>query len=166
MATFISLSLQTGRHFPAPKEGVISQVQRLERNNFSRRECLNFDAELKKCNSEFVVVLDQDDVRASGPALTAYMIFVHSNPGKSVWLHKVCVLEQFRRQKIAFNFLRAMADRYKGRGCSKIQLWVDEHNLPARGLYERVGFQHINKVENYYAPGRTGIQMTLDLLSP
>ena len=115
---------------------------------------------------ELVAVLDENDTPASGPVLTAYLVFVHSSPGRLVWLHKICVLEQFRRQKIALMLLRAMVDRCQGRGCSKVKLWVDQQNLPARGLYERVGFQQVNKVENYYASGRTGIQMALDLLSP
>ena len=163
MATFTPLSLQTGKYFPASKQAVLAQVQRAEKKNFPRHESFDFESELRKRNVELVAVLNED---TSGPILIAYLIFVHAKPGNFVWLHKICVLEQFRRQNTASTMLKTMAERYKGRGCSKIQLWVDEQNLPARGLYEGAGFQDVNKVEDYYTPGRTGIRMALHLLSP
>ena len=160
MATFTPLSLQ-GKHFPASRQSVLPQVQRAERRNFPRHESFDFESELKKCNVELVAVLDENAV---GPTLIAYLVFVHAKPGKFVRLHKICVLGHFRRQKTATTMLNIMAERYKGRGCSKIQLWVDEHNLPARGLYEGAGFQELNRAKDYYSPGRTGIQMALNLL--
>ena len=55
--------------------------------------------------------------------------------------------------------LETQAERLKKQGCTKIQLWVDEGNLPARRLYRVLGFEEMSRVNDYYAVGRTGIQM-------
>ena len=166
MATIITLSLQTGKHLPVSKQAVLSQVERAEKKNFARHEAFDFHLELKKRSVDLVINLKDDGISpGETPMVAAYSVFVHSKPGNSVMLHKICVLDDFRRQGIATKILVAQTQKYTNRGCSKIQLWVDEQNMPARSLYESAGFQEMNKVENYYAPGRTGLQMSLDLIS-
>ncbi len=166
MATILTMSLQTGKHLCVSKQAVLPQVERAEKKNFARHEAFNFHLELKKRNVDLVIILKDDGIPPrETPMVAAYSVFVHSKPGNFVMLHKICVLDDFRRQGIAKKILATQAEKYTNRGCSKIQLWVDEQNMPARSLYESVGFQKMNKVDNYYAPGRTGIQMSLDLIS-
>ena len=166
MATITIISLQTGKQLPVSKQAVLPQVERAERKNFARHEAFDFQLELKKRNVDLVIVLKDDDITPREiPIVAAYSVFVHSKPRNCVMLHKICVLEDFRRQGVAKKILATQNQKYASRGCSKIQLWVDEQNKSARSLYESAGFQVINKVENYYAPGRTGLQMSLDLMS-
>ena len=166
MATIITLSLQTGKHLSVSKEALLPQLERAEKKNFARHEAFDFHLELKKRNVDLVMVLKDDgNLPRESPIVAAYSVFVHSKPGNFVMLHKICVLDDFRRQGIATRILATQTEKYTSRGCSKIQLWVDEQNMPARSLYKSAGFQEMNKVENYYAPGRTGLQMSLDLIS-
>ncbi|KAL9138545.1 MAG: hypothetical protein Q9175_000227 [Cornicularia normoerica] len=107
---------------------------------------MDFSTELRKRNTDLVVVVD--DAGASTPAmpkLVAYMIFVHLKAGKAVLLHKICVLEDYRRRGIAKIVLEIQAERLKKQGCSKIQLWVDEGNVPARRLYKVLGLEELGK---------------------
>lgn len=166
MATITTMSLQTGKHLPVSKQAVLPQVERAEKKNFARHEAFDFHLELKKRNVDLVIMLKGDSISLrETPMVAAYSVFVHSKPGNFVNLHKICVLDDFRRQGIAKKILTTQTQKYKNRGCSKIQLWVDEQNMPARSLYESAGFQETNKVDDYYAPGRTGLQMSLDLIS-
>lgn len=165
MATITTMSLRTGKHLPVSKQAVLPQVERAERKNFPRHEAFDFPLELKKRNLDLVVLLKDDDILPrETPKVAAYAVFVHSKPGNFVMLHKICVLDDFRRQGIAKKILANQIQKYTSCGCSKIQLWVDEQNMPARSLYESAGFQETNRVGNYYAPGRTGLQMSLNLI--
>ena len=165
MATITTMSLRTGKHLPLSKHAVLPQVERAEKKNFARHEAFDFHLELRKRNVDLVIILKDDGIQPKETlVVVAYSVFVHSKPGNFVMLHKICVLEDFRRQGVATKILATQMEKYTSRGCSKIQLWVDEQNMPARSLYESAGFKGLNRVENYYAPGRTGLQMALELL--
>lgn len=162
MATIRTLSLQTGKQVPVSRNAILPQVERAEKKNFARHEAFDFHLELKKRNVDLVIILKDDGIAPKEPPMmAAYAVFVHSKLGNFVMLHKICVLQEFRRQGLATKILATQVERHTSRGCSKIQLWVDEQNLPARSLYESAGFEETNKVENYYAPGRTGLQMSM-----
>lgn len=166
MATIMTISLRTGKPLPVPRQAVLPQVERAEKKNFARHEAFDFHLELKKRNLDLVIILKDDGVLPmETPRVAAYAVFVHCKPGNSAILHKICVVDDFRRHGIATKILATQIEKYTSRGCSKIQLWVDEQNMPARSLYERAGFHETNKVEKYYAPGRTGLQMSLELSS-
>ena len=163
MATIRTLSSQTGKQVPVSRHAILPQVERAEKKNFARHEAFDFHLELKKRNVELVIILKDDGILPrETPMVAAYAVFVHSKLGNLVMLHKICVLQEFRRQGLAKNILATQARKYTSRGCCKIQLWVDEQNTPARSLYESAGFEETKKVENYYAPGRTALQMSLD----
>ncbi len=166
MATILMYSLQTGKAIQLSRQNMLLQVERAEKKNFARHEAIDFGSELKKHNTVLVVVFDSANIPTQGsPALAAYVVFVHSKPGNVVTLHKICVLVGFRRQGVARKILASQMERLKKQGSSKMNLWVAEQNVPARQLYERFGFEEVNKVQDYYAPGRTGIHMALGLES-
>lgn len=160
MANVIVYSLHTGEKLQVAKDELIPQVQHIEKKTFPRREALDFSSELQKRNMDLAIMLDDAGVLISArPKLVAYMVFVHLKAGNAVLLHKVCVLEDYRRRGIARIALETQAERLKKQGCTKIQLWVDEGNMPARSLYKILGLDEVRRVNDYYAVGRTGIQM-------
>jgi [ribosomal protein S18]-alanine N-acetyltransferase len=55
--------------------------------------------------------------------------------------------------------LRSLA----GLGARAIFLEVDEHNAPARRLYERAGFRETGRRQGYYAGGATALVLRRDL---
>jgi len=70
-------------------------------------------------------------------------------------------LEELRSQGAETRLLKSQVERLKKHGRSKIQLWVNESNMPARRLYKSLDFEEANKVQDYYAPGRPGIAVRL-----
>lgn len=160
MANVIIKSLHTGENLRVAKDELIHQAQHVEKKTFPRREAMDFSIELQKRNMDLVIVIDDASVCAPArPKLVAYMVFVHLKAGNAVLLHKICVSEDYRRRGIASAILETQAERLKKQGCTKIQLWVDEGNVSARQLYKVLGLAEVSKLNDYYAVGRTGIQM-------
>ena len=160
MAPCTLLSLDLKRELNVSKVAVLQEVKHAEKKTFPRSEAFDFDVELKKRNAELIVVLD--DTGTSGSfALAAYLVYIHTP--KLALLHKLCVLEKYRRQGLARNILDFQRQKLATRGCAKIQLWVDERRLPARALYSGNGFDEVGRVENYYGPGRTALNLVLSL---
>ncbi len=164
MANVIIKSLHTGKNLQVAKSEFIQQVQHVEKKTFPRRDALDFSTEIQKRNMDLVIIVDDAGVfTPARPELVAYMVFVHLKAGNAVLLHKICVGSEYRRRGIARLVLEVQAERLKKQGCNKIQLWVDEANVPARHLYKGLGLEEVSKVNDYYAVGRTGIQMIWSL---
>lgn len=160
MANVIINSLHAGESLRIAKTDLVHQVQHVEKKNFSRREVLDFNTELQKRNMDLVIIVDDAGISLPArPKVVAYIVFAHLKAGNAVLLHKICVDDGYRRRGIARTVLEVQAERLNKRGCTKIQLWVDEGNVPARGLYNALGLEEVSKVDDYYAAGRNGIQM-------
>ncbi|MCJ1243469.1 hypothetical protein MMC30_000666 [Trapelia coarctata] len=137
---------------------LLDQVKRTERRTFPRDEAMDFDLELKKRNTELIVVLEeQESTEDHENNLAGYLVYARLH-GIAL-LHKVCVLEGHQRQGIAHRMLSRLKDKLQGQGCERLQLWVDEARMPSRALYESMGFKISDRARDYYGPGRTGIKM-------
>ena len=160
MATISVLSLPSWSQLSAYSTDIIAQVKRAERKTFPRSEALDFDTELFKRNVELMAVVE-DAPAPRQLSLVAYLVItrIHS----MALLHKLCVLERYRRRGIASQIMRFQCERLTTSGCIKVQLWVDEQREGAQSLYYQVGFEEVERVNNYYGPGRTGIKMVRSL---
>ena len=164
MANVIIQSLTSDKNLRVAKDDLIHQIQHVEKKTFPRREALDFSTEIQKRNTDLVVIVDDAGIfTPAKPKVAAYMVFVHLKAGNAVLLHKICVDSEYRRRGIARIVLEAQTQRLKKQGCTRIQLWVDEGNVPARGLYKNLGLQEVSTVKDYYATGRNGIQMLWQL---
>lgn len=141
---------------------ILARISRVEKKTFPTNEAFGFDEELwrKKPNTR---VLYGTHAPADGapPDLAAYAVYVRQK-GMAL-LHKVCVVEAYRRQGVGQQLMSYIHERLRKEGCQYIQLWVDGAREPARALYRRCGFEEREVIPDYYAPGRTGIRMVLDL---
>jgi ribosomal protein S18 acetylase RimI-like enzyme len=142
---------------------LLTQVKRAEKKTFSRDEAMDFDMELKKRNTELIVVLEKNESLHVHEIVSAYLLYARLH-GVAL-LHKVCTLEGYQRQGIARRMLSRLKNNLQSQGCEKLQLWVDESRTPARSLYESLDFRITDRARDYYGPGRTGIKMVLDLNS-
>ncbi len=98
MAAISILSLDSWSQRSVSRTGLLEQVKRAERRRFPRNEALDFDAELSKRNVHLTIVAE--DVTAPGPAgLVAYLVLTRTK--STAIVHKLCVLEQYRRRGIA-----------------------------------------------------------------
>lgn len=144
-----------------PQKLMLNWVMHAEKKLFPRNEIFDFDSELKKRNTDLMIILDET-LLPNPVALIAYL--VNGSYRKTALLHKVCVLEKHRRHGVARKMLQLQIKKLESRGYGVMKLWVDEKREPARSLYTEMGFKEVDRVEDYYAPGRTGIQMALSLL--
>ncbi|MCJ1229109.1 hypothetical protein MMC12_005774 [Toensbergia leucococca] len=160
VASVHCVSLHTEKPLALAHASLLAQVKFTEKKTFPRNEALDFDIELYKRNTKLVIVLDDKDQHAA-PPLAAYMVYTRSH--RTILLHKLCVLEKYRRQGVARRLLKCLRRVSDEEGCESIQLWVDEARKPATCLYAAVGFEEKARVNNYYAQGRNGIKMTFDL---
>lgn len=165
MATIGCMSLETGTTIKTTRQDVIQQIEQAEKKSFARHEVFDFTNELKKRNVELVVIVSDASGADNRPTLAAYLVLAFLKPGNTVMMQKICVCERFRRQGIARTLINAQVERLRRHGTSRVQLWVDGGNLPAMRLYDSIGFKEVTRVEDYYAVGRTGVQMSLSLLS-
>lgn len=157
----LSLDLHTQVSPTPPKTEIIAWVKHAERRNFPRNEAFDFDMELKKRNVELTVILDER-LFPNSKAVIAYLVFTRNQ--KIALLHKIWVMEEHRRQGIARRILSWQIEKLRSRNCERVLLWVDEMRTPARCLYAGLGFKSSDRLEHYYAPGRDGIRMTLQLM--
>lgn len=63
---------------------------------------------------------------------------------------RICVLEEFRRKKIASSLIEYMFKDIKVKGVNFITLEVRKSNLAAIKFYEKYGFNLITTKEQYY----------------
>ncbi|KAL1985116.1 hypothetical protein VTN96DRAFT_8245 [Rasamsonia emersonii] len=143
---------------------ILARIARVEKKTFPSNEAFDFSADLwrKKPNTRVIYAMDTPSSPAGAPStLVAYAVYVRQKG--AALLHKVCVTEPHRRRGIGKRLLEYIQQRLQKEGCQYIQLWVDRDRHPARALYARCGFEEREQVADYYAPGRTGIRMVLNL---
>lgn len=143
--------------------GILSQISRVEKKTFPAKEAFSFGEELwrKKPNTRVLYATKAPNDPHS--PVIGYAVYVRQK-GIAL-LHKVCVTESHRRQGVGQKLIAYIQHRLRKEGCQYIQLWVDKAREPARSLYIRNGFEEREEVADYYAPGRAGIRMILDLSS-
>ncbi len=165
MATVTYLSFQSGKIIKVSGQDVLHQIERTEKKTFARLEAFAFSTELKKRNHELIVIADDVVTHECKVALVAYMVIAHAKNTNMVHLHKICVQKGFRRQGVGARLLIAYIEKLKKQGAVQIQLWFDESNTPARLLYEKVGFEEVRRLDNYYASSRVGMRIALPTCS-
>lgn len=92
MATISIISLHAHEKLEVSRQNMMLQLERAERKNFTRNVTFDFRLELKKRNTVLILVFDDAKKATPGsPALAAYAVFVHSQPGNVVTVHRICV---------------------------------------------------------------------------
>ncbi|KAE8147248.1 acetyltransferase, GNAT family [Aspergillus avenaceus] len=140
---------------------ILNQISRVEKKTFPANEAFSFCEELwrKKPNTKVLYATSAaSDIRSP---LVAYAVYVRQK-GIAL-LHKICVAESYRQQGAGKQLMSYIKQRLQREGCQCIQLWVDKARIAARGLYIKFGFEEREEIANYYAPGRTGIKMILNI---
>lgn len=161
MASFICYSLDFTPHGSnAIPHDSIDQVKRIEKRTFPKNEAMDFDAELKKSNTELVLIIADADDDHQAPVV-GYMLSAR-NHGVTL-LHKICVVEGYQRRGLAKTMIRKLVTRVESQGCERIQLWVDFQNAAAISLYASLGFKDYDRSRDYYGPNRHGLQMIQEL---
>lgn len=75
-------------------------------------------------------------------------------------LNRIAVSPNFRRRQAGVSLLRALFAFCGEHGLTRLMLEVRESNLPARRLYESLGFVTLGERKNFYQnPPETGVIM-------
>ena len=160
MANVTMLSLDRYESLKCSQQNILDQIKHVERKTFPRNEVFDFDLELRKRNTELIAIVD-DHGPSSIPILAAYAVYTHTQ--KVTMLHKLCVVESFRRRGIAKGMLLFQHQKFVLRGRSNVQLWVDKERTPARQLYSNIGFVEVGRLEGYYSANRAAVRLVLEL---
>ncbi|KAH9881325.1 hypothetical protein IAQ61_000048 [Plenodomus lingam] len=139
------------------RASVAEKVAKLERKVFPAIEHFNYDVELKKKNTSLIVAFRHDD------PINVVAYLVYQRIKRLVWLHKLCVVEQERERGLGKHLVLALRAQMEQSGCQSIHLWVDESRKPARALYTACQFQQAEYRAAYYAEGRSGLRLVLEL---
>lgn len=142
-------------------DDLLRALKRIERKVFPAGEVFNFELELKKQNTSLICATE---AKAGTSEIVGYLVSTRTK--RIAFLHKICVQVGHRRKGIAKQMISALEKELTARNCESLYLWVDEARKPARSLYGSRGFQEVDRVDNYYSPGRTGVKMVLQLDSP
>lgn len=65
-------------------------------------------------------------------------------------IRKICIANEYRRNGYGFVFLEFLQKKAREFGASSLTLEVRSKNMPARGLYEKVGFVSEGIRKKYY----------------
>lgn len=139
------------------REGLVDKVTKIERKTFPSSEAFDFKSELKKKNTTMLLVFSNSDPTA----VVGYLVFLRMK--RLALLHKICVVQSMRGKGIGKRLVCSLREMLEKGGCQTIQLWVDEVRQPARALYQACGFEQMDRCEDYYGPGRTGLKMQLSI---
>lgn len=144
--------------YPAKdRDGLLEKVMKIERKTFPSSEAFDFKTELKKKNTTMLLVFNESDPTT----VVGYLVFLRMK--RVALLHKICVVQPMRGNGIGGMLVRTLIEMLQKGGCQIIQLWVDEAREPARALYQGCGFEQVDRCEDYYGPGRTGLKMQLSI---
>lgn len=66
------------------------------------------------------------------------------------YIYNVAVHKEYRRQQIAYHMLCFLMESAKERGIRRLSLEVRKSNIPAKSLYERLGFIEAGIRKNFY----------------
>jgi GNAT superfamily N-acetyltransferase len=105
-----------------------------------------------------LIFLAYDDQKPVGIA-TCFLGFSTFAARPLINVHDLAVLPGYRGTGVGRALLDAVQQRARERGCAKLTLEVQEHNLRARRVYEAAGFSHALYVESsggalFYAKSR------------
>lgn len=99
------------------------------------------------------IALDSAEIRQEGErAFWKYGECMLRRFDKAVYCYGVLTYERFQRQGFGLRFLAALFARLADEGACEVLLEVSSENLAAVGLYEKLGFQTVERIQYYYLP--------------
>jgi ribosomal-protein-alanine N-acetyltransferase len=69
----------------------------------------------------------------------------------------IAVENNWMRKRVGFTLLQMLIIKLKSKRINEIILEVEKNNIPAKTLYEKVGFKLIKEIKNYYLNGEDAL---------
>ena len=140
---------------------LLAAVKQAEKRTFPPNEAFDFDAEMKKRTTNVYGVHCRSAGSDGRIELCGYAVYVRSKLATRI--HKVCVLEGYRRQGVGRWMMERLLEELVKASAASVDLWVDTSRIPARQLYACCGFHEMDTVRGYYSPTRDAVRMELRL---
>jgi ribosomal protein S18 acetylase RimI-like enzyme len=94
---------------------------------------------IEQRDTEYLLGAPHDDAPPAAVAQLRYRFSVWT-ASEDCWLEDLFVSEEARGSGLGRAMVEAAIERATARGCRRIELDVDDGNVSARGLYEKLGF--------------------------
>ena len=101
-----------------------------------------------------LVVLESDSSQ-----VIAFSLWSLSHLDELAHLLKIIVIPEWRGKSLGVSLLQLSLNYFGGKGLTSFYLEVEEGNVSARQVYEKLGFEILHKARNYYGSGRNGVKM-------
>ena len=98
--------------------------------------------------SDFFLVAESQEGDIAGHTLGAL-----PSGSQSAWILNVVVHPSHRQKGLGRKLTVSLLERLLRRGAREVWLSVETDNRPAISLYEKLGFRHVDVVEEYFGPG-------------
>lgn len=97
-------------------------------------------------SSYFLYVNDEGNVFGGGGCIRKFNPKVKK---METWIAGIYVLEMFRGQKYGTKLMLALLETCAQKGYEKVYLYVDDCNVSARRLYDKLGFLVVGTYKHY-----------------
>ncbi|QHI68658.1 GNAT family N-acetyltransferase [Tichowtungia aerotolerans] len=97
-------------------------------------------------------------VSHEGRRLVAGAMILHHH-ARSIRIYSLAVLPAFRGSGAGRRLVRRAVLVARRNGCRAVTLEADRRNRVLTGWYERLGFEIVRVLKDYYSPGRHAVRM-------
>lgn len=94
--------------------------------------------------------------------LIGFSLFEISFVDSFAHLFKILINPNIRQKGLGFELLNESLEALRNRGVKSFFLEVEDQNISAIKLYEKLGFKIIHKKAHFYSNGATALIMTLE----
>jgi Acetyltransferases len=154
----------------AKKENVVSiedsmlpEIIRIQSEGFEDNSHNGIKRYSKRMRKIFYVVKSRDLVVGYCIYYMKPAVSIKGFKKKSV-IYSISIDKSFRRKGYGEKLLKESIKEMKLNGVSSVILYVNTKNLPARKLYEKVGFKKTAKIKDICGPNETCYEMELKII--
>ncbi len=133
----------------------LDKICEIEKSSFPEPFSDHYLAYLGKLYSETFLVAESN-YRAIG-----YIVAKPDLPRAHIL--SIAIEKSWRRKRVGLILLRLLIIKLKSKKIKEIALEVGKNNIPAKALYERIGFKQIKEIKNYYPNGEDALAYHLSI---
>ncbi|MFM6927968.1 MAG: GNAT family N-acetyltransferase [Bdellovibrio sp.] len=109
-------------------------------------------------SSVFLDVLETEGV------LRGFVGYLYDPDGNYVDIWNLAIAPEYRRSGYGFALIKHLQSKALSLKVHEICLKVSEQNTSAIKLYEKLGFETVERIENYYSAAEAAFRLTLKLI--
>ena len=140
----------------------LKHVLSIYKDNFNTENTTQLD-KYSKIFRDLLYVMENEDGVVGYCGYYIKPVFSNRRLKVKSIIYSFAIDKKYRRKKYGEKLLIESIKEMKLNKVSSIELYVDESNLPAKKLYEKIGFRTVEKAINMGGPGKKFNKMELEL---